>query len=131
MSDSAEAPLLDPDVLASMDELGSGRGGVRLKLWKLFAEKAPEGMDELLAALEAGTASEDLSRLAHALKSMALTAGAARFAAVLQALESRARENDDHAMLERLAHQAADELSETLEGMQEEVKMFTAGADAA
>lgn len=131
VSDSAEAPLLDPDVLASMDELGSGRGGVRLKLWKLFAEKAPEGMDELLAALEAGTASEDLSRLAHALKSMALTAGAARFAAVLQALESRARENDDHAMLERLAHRAADELSETLEAMQEEVKMFTAGADAA
>ena len=125
-----DPPLLDRDVLASMDELRAGPGGVRFKVWKLFAVKAPDGLADLTEALERGKGGADIARLAHAMKSMALTAGAARFAGALQALESAGKDDVAADELARLADIAEDHLADTLEAMEDDIRALAAEAQA-
>lgn len=83
-------PLLDPETLSTLSGLGPA---VRGKVWSLFRAKAGDGVEEA-ARLIAETADRaEIARAAHAVKSMALSAGAARFAAACERLEQAAKDD--------------------------------------
>jgi two-component system sensor histidine kinase BarA len=88
---ATEAPLLDPGVIAGLEEMAVAAGpGFLHRIVGLYRGHAPGGAAALRAALAGGDAA-DVARAAHGLKSMSLNVGAARLAALLGAIEGAAR----------------------------------------
>jgi two-component system, NarL family, sensor histidine kinase BarA len=84
----ATGELLAMDTLASMDALGSQSGrNVRQRIWTMFHAEAPRACTGLAALINSGAANPEIVRQAHALKSMALSAGAKQVALICQSLE--------------------------------------------
>ena len=83
----AETPFIDDEAVAGMESVGAHNGrDVVAKVWKLFLAQAPNAV----ARLEQLAAQKDLlalSKQAHLLKSMSLSAGAARLAGLCEAIE--------------------------------------------
>lgn len=88
---AVEAPLIDEEALATMEAVGarSGRDVVG-KVWKLFLGQAPDAVFKL-ETLGAGSDPDAFAKQAHFLKSMSLSAGAARLAAVCEDMETAAK----------------------------------------
>jgi two-component system sensor histidine kinase BarA len=86
-----EAPLIDDDAVATMEAVGARSGrDVVAKVWKLFLGQAPDAVFKLETfAISGDTAS--LAKQAHFLKSMALSSGAARLAALCESMETQAK----------------------------------------
>ena len=89
-SDWAAVPLLSPDTLAMFETLGDGGTAMARRIFDLFAAHAPAGAADLRQGCAGGSV-EEAGQLAHALKSMCSSAGAARSAAICQALEEIAK----------------------------------------
>ncbi|WP_050767397.1 ATP-binding protein [Aurantimonas manganoxydans] len=86
----ASGPLLDPATLDMLASLVKRSGpAVLQKIVGLFAANAPKALADLREAVATG--SEDTARLAHALKSMCNSAGAARAAGFCGAVEAAAQ----------------------------------------
>lgn len=116
-----ETQLFDPTTLATLDALGGSSGrNVRARIWKMFQEKAPMLMIELDALVSSGPLT-DISQKAHAIKSMALSAGAAAFANRLAMLEAGALDGDSRQALSVNADQARCELDDTLAAMADQL----------
>lgn len=111
--DWTNVPLLSPDTLAMFATLGAGGTAMARRVFDLFAAHAPAGASELRNC-SAGGSVEEVSRLAHALKSMCSSAGAARGAAICQALEERAKAGSmpDLPLLDFLDRTLAETLAE-------------------
>jgi len=90
-----EPALIDEEALSAMEAVGarSGRDVVG-KVWKLFLGQAPEALAKLesLVAQDADPAA--LAKQAHFLKSMSLSAGAARLAALCETIEHEGKSGD-------------------------------------
>jgi len=85
--------FIDEEALATMEGVAarSGRDLVG-KIWKLFAGQAPLGVtriESIVASTPIDAA--ELSRQAHALKSMCLSSGAGRLAALCETIEAEAK----------------------------------------
>lgn len=99
--------FMDAETLNGFAAMSARSGGdLKGKVWALFQLKAPEGVADIRAALGRVPA-KDMSRKAHALKSMALSAGAAAFARACEQLEQDAA-----------AEQAVDVLANACQGME-------------
>jgi two-component system, NarL family, sensor histidine kinase BarA len=88
---SGSAPLIDDEAVGSMKAVSkrSGRDVVG-KVWRLFLAQAPDAASKLETL--AGQANmADVARQAHFLKSMSLSAGAARLAALCETIEHEAK----------------------------------------
>ncbi|MGL5139728.1 MAG: ATP-binding protein, partial [Beijerinckiaceae bacterium] len=84
--------LFNPDTLAQMAAMAQIAGAdAARRIYGLFAEHAPPGLDLLRTAAASGVA-EDIAKAAHALKSMSLSTGAAALASRLGDIENDARE---------------------------------------
>ncbi len=82
-----ETPLIDTEAVATMEGVAARSGrDVLGKVWKLFLGQAPDAVFKL-ETLGAGSDPSALSKQAHFLKSMALSSGAARLAAVCEDVE--------------------------------------------
>ena len=84
---ASELPIIDEEALATMDAVAarSGRDVVG-KVWKLFLGQAPDAVFKLETLATASDPS-GISKQAHLLKSMSLSAGAARLAARCECIE--------------------------------------------
>jgi signal transduction histidine kinase/CheY-like chemotaxis protein/HPt (histidine-containing phosphotransfer) domain-containing protein len=82
-----ETPLIDDGAVATMEGVGarSGRDVVG-KVWKLFLGQAPDAVFKL-ETLATGSDPAALAKQAHFLKSMCLSSGAARLAALCEEIE--------------------------------------------
>ncbi len=84
---AAETPLIDEEAIAGMEAIGARNGrDVVAKVWKLFLAQAPTAV----ARLEQLGAQNDLlglAKQAHLLKSMSLSAGAARLGGLCETVE--------------------------------------------
>ncbi|MFT3724332.1 MAG: ATP-binding protein [Hyphomonadaceae bacterium] len=86
-----EAPLIDDEAVATMEAVGARSGrDVVAKVWKLFLGQAPDAVFKLETFANSGDAAA-LAKQAHFLKSMALSAGAARLAASCEDIETQAK----------------------------------------
>jgi len=84
-------PLLSPDTLAMFNSLsGTEAGRLAHRVFGLFLVHAPTALENLQRAIE--NDAPEVDKLAHALKSMCLSAGAAQAAAHCGAIERQARE---------------------------------------
>ncbi|MEM1150828.1 MAG: ATP-binding protein, partial [Pseudomonadota bacterium] len=82
------APLFDPDTLAQFELMQAKTGSdLKTRIWSLFCDKATAAIADLEATIDAGVQGDDVTKAAHAIKSMALSAGAARFANGCSAVE--------------------------------------------
>ncbi|MDX1730935.1 MAG: Hpt domain-containing protein, partial [Aurantimonas coralicida] len=102
-------PLLDPATLDMLASLVKRSGpAVLQKIVGLFAANAPKALADLREAVAAG--SDETARLAHALKSMCNSAGAARAAGLCGAVEAAAQAGEPIApgMLDEIAATLAD-----------------------
>ncbi len=72
------------------------------KVWRLFLGRAPQAVATLQAIAPDPAQTERLAKQTHALKSMCLSAGAARMAAICEAMESSAKAGQLTAALEQL-----------------------------
>ena len=80
--------LLAMDTLASMDALGSQSGrNVRQRIWTMFYAEAPRACTGLATLINSGATNPEIVRQAHALRSMALSAGAKQVAQICESLE--------------------------------------------
>ena len=80
--------LLAMDTLASMDALGSQSGrNVRQRIWTMFHAEAPRACTGLATLINSGATNPEIVRQAHALRSMALSAGAKQVAQICESLE--------------------------------------------
>ena len=105
----ASGPLLDPATLDMLASLMKRSGpAVLQKIVGLFAANAPKALADLREAVAAG--SDETARLAHALKSMCNSAGAARAAGLCGAVEAAAQAGEPIApgMLDEIAATLAD-----------------------
>ena len=105
----ASGPLLDPATLDMLASLVKRSGpAVLQKIVGLFAANAPKALADLREAVAAG--SDETARLAHALKSMCNSAGAARAAGLCGAVEAAAQAGEPIApgMLDEIAATLAD-----------------------
>jgi CheY-like chemotaxis protein/HPt (histidine-containing phosphotransfer) domain-containing protein len=92
---ASEPDLIDEEAVASMAAVGSRSGrDVVGKVWKLFLGQAPEALAKLEALLAGNAEPPALARQAHLLKSMSLSAGAARLAALCETIEREGRSGD-------------------------------------
>ncbi|HEV7691523.1 MAG TPA: ATP-binding protein [Hyphomonadaceae bacterium] len=83
----AETRLLDNEAIATMEAVSARNGrDVVGKVWKLFLSQGPEAVAKLEELALTGD-TEGLARQAHFLKSMSLSAGAARLARLCEAIE--------------------------------------------
>ncbi|MEM1151249.1 MAG: Hpt domain-containing protein, partial [Pseudomonadota bacterium] len=83
------APLFDPDTLAQLELMQAKTGSdLKTRIWSLFCDKATAAFADLEATIDAGVQGDDVTKAAHAIKSMALSAGAARFANGCSAVET-------------------------------------------
>ncbi|MEF2552636.1 ATP-binding protein [Aurantimonas sp. A2-1-M11] len=88
--DAAAHPLLDPATLDMLASLAARSGpSVLQKIVGLFAANAPKALEDLQEAMASGSA--ETARLAHALKSMCNSAGAARAAGLCGDIEAAAQ----------------------------------------
>lgn len=87
-------PLLDQDTITSLDTLGGSSAGpsVRTRIWGMFKDKALVKFSAI-EALSPETNASEISKEAHALKSMALSAGARALAETLHAIEKAANQD--------------------------------------
>ena len=87
--------LLDEETVSGLKALGARSGNdLQGRVWGMFAQKAPAALAEIHSAADDAETFEDLAKLAHALKSMALSAGAKRFAASCSEIEKHAKTSD-------------------------------------
>ncbi|MEL7452900.1 MAG: ATP-binding protein, partial [Pseudomonadota bacterium] len=106
--------LMDDETVQQLEALGApGTGGVRDKVWALFLAHAPEGIANLSALVARGEEGEPVAREAHKLKSMALSAGAAKLAGGLDRLETLAHGGADTPALLEQTRQLSMYFSET------------------
>lgn len=89
----SQVPLLSPDTLAMFAALGNGGPAMARRIFDLFATNAPKGAAGLRQSC-VGCDLDEVGRLAHALKSMCLSAGAARCAAICHSLEEAAKDGE-------------------------------------
>ena len=110
-----EVAILDAETVGTLNGLGPA---VRAKVWGLFRAKAEDGADAALKLVAASAARAEIASAAHAVKSMALSAGAARFAKACEHLEHAAKD-DQVARIElpRIAAQLRPMLDLTLQEM--------------
>jgi HPt (histidine-containing phosphotransfer) domain-containing protein len=95
---AAGADLIDDDAVASMAAVGSRSGrDVVGKVWKLFLSQAPEALAKLETLLAGNADPEALARQVHFLKSMSLSAGATRLAALCERVEHEGKSGDPNA----------------------------------
>lgn len=85
--------LLNSDTIQTLEQLGGAPGIVRDRIWNMFFDKAPDMLATLKKALENGQAI-DVAQRAHALKSMALSAGFKAVSGHLQSIEDTAKVGD-------------------------------------
>jgi two-component system sensor histidine kinase BarA len=86
-----EAPLIDEDAVETMESVGARSGrDVVAKVWRLFLTQAPDAAFKL-ETLAAGGDPAALAKQAHFLKSMSLSAGAARVAALCESIEDEGK----------------------------------------
>jgi signal transduction histidine kinase/DNA-binding NarL/FixJ family response regulator len=85
-------PLLDPQTISMISKLSarSGQNAAR-RIFSLFIEHAPSGLESLRGAV-ADRRPDNIAALAHALKSMASSAGALRLARLADEIELCAAE---------------------------------------
>ena len=82
-----EAPLIDEEAVGTMEAVGARSGrDVVAKVWKLFVGQGPDAVFKL-ETLATGGDPGALAKQAHFLKSMALSAGAARLGAACEQIE--------------------------------------------
>jgi two-component system, NarL family, sensor histidine kinase BarA len=82
-----ETPLIDEEAVAGMEAVGARNGrDVVAKVWKLFLGQMPAAVDRL-EQLAAQKDLQAVSKQAHLLKSMSLSAGAARLGGLCEAIE--------------------------------------------
>lgn len=87
-------PVLDEEVMADLRDSGGGSSDLLMRVFKLFEDNAPAGMQEI----EDTAQSDDRKALAdavHALKSMCANIGAARVADACHTLELAARNGEE------------------------------------
>ncbi|MEL6859159.1 MAG: ATP-binding protein [Pseudomonadota bacterium] len=82
--------LLDTDTVQTLEQLGDASETVRDRIWKMFFDKAPDMIATLKNAVDTGE-NIDVAHRAHALKSMALSAGFKAVSEHLQRLEETAK----------------------------------------
>ncbi|MCL4744185.1 MAG: response regulator [Burkholderiaceae bacterium] len=88
----AEPSAINPSVLQTLRELDeAGGAGLARKVFGMFLQAAPQGLNQARAAIDADDAAA-LSRTAHALKSSAANVGAEALSACYRELELLARE---------------------------------------
>ena len=121
-----EAPVLSRDTLDMFEALsGEAAGRLAQKVFGLFLVHAPQAFENLRNAAESG--SPETGKLAHALKSMCASAGAARSAAACEEIERRARQGNtcEEIDLRRLA----DSLDLSLRAMKEHLRLLPDAQD--
>ncbi len=93
-----EAALIDDEAVGAMEAVfrRSGRDVVS-KVWKLFLGQAPDAVAKLETLAGQANAAE-IARQAHFLKSMSLSAGAGRLAALCETIEREAKAGEDRAI---------------------------------
>ena len=100
-----EEVLIDEEAVETMRKVGARNGrDVLGKVWRLFLSQAPDAVFKL-ETLSQGAEAAALSAQAHALKSMALSAGAASLARLAEDIEHSAKAGNPEAAagsLERL-----------------------------
>ena len=104
--------VFDLSTVSMLEGLGGEPGAVRDRVWNMFLEKAPNMLEALKSAIDAG-AKSDIASEAHAFKSMALSAGLKAVSARLQALESKAKSADPNGDFEPELEQLVTLVSET------------------
>jgi two-component system, NarL family, sensor histidine kinase BarA len=115
---SSQVHLLDQVAISTLESLGNRSGrDVRGRVWSMFKEQVMPGLDGLESLAQSGSGQE-ISRKAHALKSMALNAGAGRLAILLGDIE-RAATNVAPAETYESVKDARRALTETVTAMQE------------
>ena len=123
-----DMPVFDAATLRNMEALSGGKGrSIKHRIWSLFTVRAPDAMAELKAAVSGRSDTKDIADKAHAFKSMALSAGTARLADRLKALELAAAGEAPHDTLEAAVEACDTALHETLKAIDRE----TPPADAA
>jgi HPt (histidine-containing phosphotransfer) domain-containing protein len=103
-ADSAAAPAPAVDVAAfrrTMEEAGAAEAVDGIL--ETFVATLPQRLQALVAAV-GGTEAEPLQRAAHAFKSAAGTIGAGHLAALLEDMESAARDGDVAGARDKLEH---------------------------
>ena len=98
-AEKATAPaLIDDETVASMEAVSrrSGRDVVA-KVWNLFLGQAPDAATKL-EAFAAQANIPEVAKQAHFLKSMSLSAGAVRLAALCETVEYKAKSGDSEAL---------------------------------
>jgi HPt (histidine-containing phosphotransfer) domain-containing protein len=89
-----EPSVIDPDAVATMESVGQRNGrDVVGKVWKLFLSQAPDAAFKL-ETLAKGSDPAAIAKQAHFLKSMALSAGAARVAGHCERIEAAGKAGD-------------------------------------
>jgi two-component system, NarL family, sensor histidine kinase BarA len=87
----AEAALIDDEAVGGMEAVSARSGrDVVAKVWKLFLVQIPDAVAKL-EVLAAASDFAGLSKQAHFLKSMSLSSGAARLAALCETIEHDAK----------------------------------------
>lgn len=115
---AVDVDLLDEETISGLKALGARSGNdLQGKVWGMFARKAPTALADILSAAEGADDLDDLARLAHALKSMALSAGAKRFAASCSEIERHAKANEEKAAVSASIETAQTNLQVTLNAM--------------
>lgn len=83
-------PLFDDETLAQFEALGgASKHRVRDTVWTMFVERAPAGYEDLRNAMNGEASTDECASMAHAFKSMALSAGASRIAAFAGEMEAK------------------------------------------
>jgi signal transduction histidine kinase/DNA-binding NarL/FixJ family response regulator len=91
-SPAPDGALIDEDAVATMEGVRSRSGrDVLGKVWKLFLGQAPAALDKLEALMAENPDPEAIAKQAHFLKSMSLSAGAARVAALCETIEQEGK----------------------------------------
>lgn len=86
--------IFDPTVLDMFANLSQSSGSdMRERVWTMFVEKGQTGVSDLQNMVSAEEAHKAIAEAAHALKSMALSAGAIGVASAAQAIEINAKED--------------------------------------
>jgi len=117
-SPAGRVALFDSDTLAQFELLKAGSGkDLRAQVWGMFLEKVPGEFAALKAAVETGEAGGIVSKRAHSVKSMALSAGAARLANACGAVETVAALEAGPEQLSQAMQAAGEALLETAQDM--------------
>ena len=115
---AVSSDIFDAETLAGFTKMSARSGrDLKGKVWALFRTKAPDGLADIREALAQSVPAREVSRKAHALKSMALSAGAAEFATACGRLEHAAASEDDANTLAQAAQEIAASLDRTLSAM--------------